>query len=112
MEDGHFAIDILDCDPTFIRTVINVQHGTSFGKDYGASLNDKLVESGANPLTVTADHPRTPARTARPQHLARADQPMGNITRWNLLKRRDQPSIKAPLPAIDVRHLFQRRRIR
>ena len=55
MQDGHLAIDILDCDPTFIRTVINVRHGTSFGTDYGASLNDKLVGSGANPLTVTAD---------------------------------------------------------
>ena len=55
MQDGHLAIDLLDCDPTFIRTVINVQHGTAFGTDYGARLNDKLVESATNPLTVTAD---------------------------------------------------------
>ena len=55
MPDGHLAIDILDCDPAFIRTVINERHGTSFGTDYGARLNDKLIERGANPLLVAAD---------------------------------------------------------
>ncbi len=55
MPEGRFAIDILDCDPVFIRTVINERHGTSFGADYGARPNDKIIERGTNPLLVAAD---------------------------------------------------------
>ena len=55
MPDGRLEVDILDCDPDFIQTVINERHGTSFGADYGAILNDKLIRQGANPLLVAAD---------------------------------------------------------
>ena len=55
MPEGRLEIDILDCDPAFIRTVINERHGTSFGADRGARLNDQLIKRGTNPLLVVAD---------------------------------------------------------
>ena len=55
MADGKLSIDILDCDPVFIRTVINTRHGMSFGASSGAVLNDQLIRQGANPLLIAAD---------------------------------------------------------
>ena len=55
MPDGKLSINILDCDPVFIRTVINTQHGTSFGANHGAILNDQLTRQGTNLLLLAAD---------------------------------------------------------
>lgn len=55
MPDGKLSIDILDCDPVFIRTVINTRHGTSFGARSGAILNDQLISQGVNQLLIAAD---------------------------------------------------------
>ena len=55
MPDGKLSIDILDCDPVFIRTVINIRHGMSFGASRRAVLNDQIILQGGNPLIIAAD---------------------------------------------------------
>lgn len=52
---GQLIIDILECDPDFIRRVINEKHGITLGYQSGASMNDSLVSQDANPLLVAAD---------------------------------------------------------
>lgn len=43
-DDGRHPFDILECKPEFIREVINTRHGISMGADYGAKVNDRLID--------------------------------------------------------------------
>ena len=53
--EGRHVVDILECDSSFIRSVINDRHGVALGADTLPGVNDRLLKDGANPLHVMAD---------------------------------------------------------
>ena len=53
--EGKHLVDVFNCDPQFVRDVINKKYETSFGTKSTAKLNDIIFDNGANPLLMMAD---------------------------------------------------------
>ena len=55
VEEGRHVVDILECDHSLIRGVINDKHGAAMGADALPKIKDRLLKEGSNPLHVMAD---------------------------------------------------------
>ena len=55
VEEGRHLVDILECDSSFIRSVINDRHGVAMGADALRNISDRPLKDDANPFHVMAD---------------------------------------------------------